>query len=135
MAALSNKAYDTKADVFGLQNDVPSLKAADEDLSAEVKAALDTVDSVANQRTRVLNALVANKGDVNTLCTGLTSITNSLFNIKAEILDTDSLQDDLRRKLNKFMMSKAKTEGRHSLNNQLQVNMRREAGAHTSGKR
>ena len=52
VAALSNKAYDTKADVFGLQNDVSSLKAKDENLSAEVKAAIDTVDSVANQRSR-----------------------------------------------------------------------------------
>ena len=52
MAALSNKAYDTKADVFGLQNEVSSLKAADENLSAEVKAALESVDSVANQRSR-----------------------------------------------------------------------------------
>ena len=55
MAALSNKAYDTKADVFGLQNDVSALKAADENLSAEVKAALDSVDSVANQRSREEN--------------------------------------------------------------------------------
>ena len=38
------------------------------------------------------NALAATKSDVNTLRTGLTSITNSLFNIKAEILDADSLQ-------------------------------------------
>ena len=52
VAALSNKAYDTKADVFGLQNEVSSLKAKDENLSAEVKAALDKVDSVANQRSR-----------------------------------------------------------------------------------
>ena len=41
---------------------------------------------------RVHNALAATKSDVNTLRTGLTSITNSLFNIKAEILDADSLQ-------------------------------------------
>ena len=53
MAALSNKAYDTKADVFTLQNDISSLKAADENLSAEVKAALESVDSVANQRSKV----------------------------------------------------------------------------------
>jgi chromosome segregation ATPase len=96
ITTITSKVYDMKTDLFRQQTEISSLKAEHDNLSVEVKSSAENLDSVAKLRTRINSILSATKNDVSTLRTGLTSITNSLFNIKAQILDSEVMQSKIK---------------------------------------
>ena len=82
IATLTTKTYTMKTNLFEQQNDLSSIKADQENMISEIESVESRMRLVEEGMETTSKEFGGMRGDVSTLRTGLTSLTNSLFNLK-----------------------------------------------------
>ena len=97
IATLTTKTYTMKTNLFEHQTEISSLKADHNNL-------VSTTESIEGLMIRMGKSIEVQdttldsiNSDLSTLRTGLTSLTNSLFNIKTKIVDSEIIESKLEK--------------------------------------
>ena len=91
-ATLTTKTYSMKTTLFEQQNEMSALRADLENLNTDLQDVEQRFETMQANTDSANKEFTSMRSDVSTLRTGLTGLTNSLFNLKAQILDTENVE-------------------------------------------
>ncbi len=84
IAALTSKTYSMKTTLFDQQNELSALRAEQGDVRAKVETLGEGQEAGSASRDSQVKEMAAVRADVSALRSGLTSLTNSMFNLKQQ---------------------------------------------------